>query len=402
MVGFLRLFVICREPVPDRGFYTPNRVNDNFIGLSSSQQVEDILFICDRKTEVSCRHACLNDNPFKSILMMQILGLLMQHVKACRNNATLTTTFNNTIRLRAGVEPSLVRIPAQEVVFVQGQSTPRQAAGARNGPANGARNGPASGRGGVSNAAAGVTLPIVLTNPEFRGEIAGTRLTVSAEPGLAQDVVEERRKRQQQRQKRAEARRKQAEVERKERNAVREKERERERLIRLQEKKARKKAEKEAKRRAREIANGVSVDGSNASKKGGRPTPPPRSYTPDSSSTDGEAVNSSRAVNIGGKSQSFSNQPPPPPPGNRPAPPPRSKTPDSAETEAPSSRTVNVGNGKSQSFSAAPVAAVPIAGGNGIRKGSPRAGNAVPAAAGGANNELAAAMARRRAANNEA
>jgi hypothetical protein len=327
------------EPVPDRGFYTPQRVNDGFIGLSSTEQAEDIMFICDRKTE--------------------ILGLLIQHVKLVRNGTALNVTYSNNIRLRGGPDPGLVRIPAVEVAFVQGPSTPRQINRTNNGKSAGGRPGQGS-RGGASTSGAQpvpADLPVALTNTEFRASYTNSNntLTVSAEPGLAQDVVEERRKRQVQRQKRAEQRRKQAEAERKERNAAREKERERDRLVRLQEKKARKKAEKEAKRRAREVANGVNVDSAvpgkraNGTKAGGMVKPAP-------------AVDDNSLAADNGRS-----------------------------------RNVNVA-GKSQSFSEAPV--VPAGPkGSALRQGSPRGG--VPAVGGGANNELAAAMARRRAANNE-
>ena len=49
---WLLAMCLCREPIPDLGYYAPNRVNDNYIGLSSTEQAEDILLICEKKTEV--------------------------------------------------------------------------------------------------------------------------------------------------------------------------------------------------------------------------------------------------------------------------------------------------------------------------------------------------------------
>jgi hypothetical protein len=44
-----------RQPLPDKGYYEPDRVNDRSIGLVSTDQAEDIMMYCDKKTEVICQ-----------------------------------------------------------------------------------------------------------------------------------------------------------------------------------------------------------------------------------------------------------------------------------------------------------------------------------------------------------
>ena len=42
-----------RHPLPDEGLHENQRVGDPHIGLESIQQLEDVVLVCDKKSEVS-------------------------------------------------------------------------------------------------------------------------------------------------------------------------------------------------------------------------------------------------------------------------------------------------------------------------------------------------------------
>ena len=192
-----------KQPLPDSGLPGDERVGDPYIGLISMQQLEDMLLICNKKSE--------------------LLSLLLTHWSKCNGKSALPVAFGNSTNLRAGIYPKLVRIPAPEILFKEGWTVIPAAPAL---PANNKR------KGGKQKA-----IPYSDTyGLQFSIEGA-TRLTVYSEPGLAHDVVEERNKRRQQRQKKAEQRRKKEEKERQERKQAKDEQRELERQAQLAEKK---------------------------------------------------------------------------------------------------------------------------------------------------------------------
>ena len=191
-----RIFIdrVCDylQTVPDLGYYTPQRVSDDMIGLESTDILEDVLLLCNRRSELAV--------------------LLNTHWKKCNRAERVPMAFNNLLQLRSGPEKSISRIPSPDIQFTE---TPR---GAR-------------------------LLPQGVCVDKNAG-----KLVISSPPGLPHELVQEKSKRRAARQKKAEIARKRRDAERLERSAQKEQEREQERLERLSEKKARKESERAAKR----------------------------------------------------------------------------------------------------------------------------------------------------------
>jgi hypothetical protein len=187
--------------IPDKGWYTAQRVSDSYIGLESTEVLEDMLLSCEKKTE------------FISLLKTQW---------QLKNRKDLPIKFGAQWDMRQSSLPSIAsQVPARRIVFTEMPS-----------------------------------------NKKSSGEELGLKadktdndtLKILAPVGLSYDVVEERSRRKKERQKIKEKQRKIEAKARQERQAQREEEREIQRLQRIQEKKARKKEADEKKAADREAA----------------------------------------------------------------------------------------------------------------------------------------------------
>lgn len=188
--------------IPDLGYYTPQRVSDDYIGLASTDALEDILLVCDKKTELAA--------------LLNIVWLKKNNRKGSGNNVTsMPITFTNRCTTRSS-NTGITKVTFHTVTFTD----------------SGTYSYTVSGTGG--------TLTAESTDNS-------TALKVYSSRGLPASVVEERKARQVAIQRKAEKRRRKEEQARKERAAVKEEERERERVQRLVDKKVRKNAEKEEK-----------------------------------------------------------------------------------------------------------------------------------------------------------
>ena len=190
------------QPLPDEGLEAPQRVGDPFIGLVSLQQSEDVLLICDKKSE--------------------LVSLLKSSYRRTNGkNSELPIAFNNTILLRPGLYRSLIRTPAQEVQFIEGwQHIP--AAPAHN-----------TNRRGKPKK----FTPYEATFGLQVSRDGGGVLKMYSEPGLPHNIVEERSRKRKDRQRKAEIRRKKEDRARQERAAAKAEQREIERQQLLVEKK---------------------------------------------------------------------------------------------------------------------------------------------------------------------
>jgi myosin-1 len=224
------------QPLPDSGYYHEQRVADSYIGLESTDLVEDVLLVCARRTE--------------------LVSILNQRWQTLECGGSLPVKFSNTLKLTGGLtgdngggshgffssagalqQPSVL---ATEVVFSEGVfvSPPKQKRGARAAP--------------VVVLTAGENLS---QNFEVRVERDRQgKFLISSPAGLSHDVVIEKQKRAAKRQKAKLEKRKKLDAERQERAAVREAQRENDRLIRLGEKKAQKAAEKAARKESEQQA----------------------------------------------------------------------------------------------------------------------------------------------------
>ena len=195
------------QPLPDSSLAAPQRIGDPYIGLISMQQLEDILLICNKKSE--------------------LLSLLLINWSKCNGKSELPIIFSNTAVLKPGAFSSLVRSPANEIIFKEGWTVIPPVPVA---PANNKRKG-----GKQKHIHYGDTYGLQFS---LDGVPNGSKkLSIFSEPGLPHDVVEERNKRRQQRQKKAEQRRKREEKERQERKQAKDEQRELERQAQLADKK---------------------------------------------------------------------------------------------------------------------------------------------------------------------
>ena len=189
------------QVIPDKGWYTPQRVSDSYIGLESTEVLEDMLLSCEKKTE------------FISLLKTQW---------QLKNKKDLPIKFGAQWDMRQSSLPSIAsQVPARRIVFAEMPS-----------------------------------------NKKSSGEELGLKadktdndtLKILAPVGLSYDVVEERSRKKKERQKIMEKQRKLEAKARQERQILREEERERERIQRIQEKKQLKKAAESKKAADREAA----------------------------------------------------------------------------------------------------------------------------------------------------
>ena len=220
---FMDRVVDYLQPLPDYGHYRPVRVCDACVGFESFEGNEDIVLLCDRRSEIV---AILQSAYQKSGLPNDL------------RTTDLSVLFSNTIKLDTSYTSSsstafASRLVASEVSF---QVVDKRI------PMNPDGN--------------------FINGHQVSIEVNGDKATISAEAGLPHDVVERKQKNKLARQKKAAARRKQEEAERQERRAIKEQQREQERLQRLAEKKARKAQEKAMKKAAaeeREVPTRTSV-----------------------------------------------------------------------------------------------------------------------------------------------
>ncbi|DAZ99181.1 TPA: hypothetical protein N0F65_008214 [Lagenidium giganteum] len=178
---------VCKqlEVVPDRGFYTPVRVHDSTLGYICTEMPEDQLLSSEKKTE--------------------IVVTLVDAIRKL-SNVVIPITFNNTLRLRTAPVTTLSRSPPQQLQFVETS----------------------------------------LRELRISGDHSNVQIQVP--PGVPDEYIRKRRKREKARRKRLDRQREEEQAIRAARQAQREREREEERLRRVAEKKAKKQAEKEARR----------------------------------------------------------------------------------------------------------------------------------------------------------
>jgi len=92
------------QPLPDRGMPSPQRVGDVYIGVAPLQQAEDLLLVCDRRTELVCH----------------LQATWVKNNRGRGGSAGLPLTFGNSWCMQAGRYPQLARVPAASVVFSEG------------------------------------------------------------------------------------------------------------------------------------------------------------------------------------------------------------------------------------------------------------------------------------------
>ena len=193
------------QAVPDMGHYSPVRVCDACVGVESTSPCEDLVLLSARRTELV---SVLRTAWSKCVFRDDELGI----------------AFQNGFRLARHTAAGDAII--DEVVFTD------------------------AARSAVLVPGFGVSLAM-----------NGRKLVIASFPGLPQDVVEDKKRRQAARQKVAADKRKRIELERAERNAQREMERGKERLQRLADKRARKQSEREAAQRAAEASAASAASG---------------------------------------------------------------------------------------------------------------------------------------------
>jgi hypothetical protein len=189
VTGKVMLKDVCdlTQCIPDHGYYEPNRVSDGYYGLTSCDQIEDIVIVSAKKTE--------------------FLGIILNEWEKLHGNRFLVKFISsNTFNLRQGPDPETSMLPAKSIVL-RGNKNIQDS-------------------DGMSGA---------LSDPN--GHIREI-LTLQVSEGIPESVVESRRKRQIEKAKSAEINRKLADEQRKARNKHRDTEAEKKRLLRLQERKA--------------------------------------------------------------------------------------------------------------------------------------------------------------------
>lgn len=180
--------------LPDFGCTSEVRVGDEYIGLSSTDPVEDVVFFCDKKSE--------------------LLEQLISAWKGKNQDKKLEVSFSDQIALRAAAVPSISILPCDNLFIKKDMSVADEG---------------------------------VILTPNGRSEVV-----LQAPTGLPHDLVEKRQKSMADRRKKAEKRRKKEEAARAERQGIREAEREEERRLRQQQKRIKASKEKAAKLKAEE------------------------------------------------------------------------------------------------------------------------------------------------------
>ena len=166
------------QVIPDKGWYTPQRVSDAFIGLQSTEALEDVLLACEKKTE--------------------FISLLKTQWQLKMKGKDMPIRFSNQWDMRASSVSSIpTKIPAKRVIFSE-----------------------------TNNKKSGADLAFVAEKSD------NDTLKVIAPVGLSYDIVEERVRRKKERQKIKEKKRKAEEAARRERQLQKEEEREQERVQR--------------------------------------------------------------------------------------------------------------------------------------------------------------------------
>ena len=228
------------QALPDSGYYHAQRVADNYIGLESTDLVEDILLLCARRTE--------------------LVSLVNQRWQILECGDSLPVTFSNNFKLSGGLtgnnggnshgffssagslqQPSVL---SAEVIFSEGSfSSPgKQKCASR-------RSVPVPALTISERLAQNFEICI---NRDTHG-----RFLLSSPAGLSHDVVVEKQKRAAKRQRVKLEKRRKLDAERRERAEVREAQREKERLQRLEEKKAKRALERGAKKESEAQATQV-------------------------------------------------------------------------------------------------------------------------------------------------
>jgi len=196
-------------PCPDRHYTSPQRVCDTCIGVQSVDPSEDLLLLCDRKTE--------------------LVALLREQWRRLAGG-TLPLAFGNAVPLAAVADKRALPLstaPAAHLLFTAQPPSHGRACGAAASPF------------------------LACEHPKLSAGVSGA-LELSSPPGLPQEVVEQRRARDAERRRVAEAKRRALVEQRRVRSQQRDAQREHERLQRLAEKRARKANEKEARQAALE------------------------------------------------------------------------------------------------------------------------------------------------------
>jgi myosin-1 len=160
-----------RQHLPDLGYYNGmERVSDDFIGLTSIDILEDVMLLCDKKSE--------------------LVGHLTMYWSKV-NGGKLPITFTSTLSLRVGNIPSLARSPNKSITIQPKKSIPDES---------------------------------------FEIALNGNSVVITVPTGLSHEVVADRQKAKAARRKKAEIRRQKEEAARRERQAAKEEQRERERI----------------------------------------------------------------------------------------------------------------------------------------------------------------------------
>lgn len=206
---------VCKqlECVPDRGYYTPVRVYDGGMGYFSTEFLEDQLLASEKKTEIAVT--------------------LVDAIRNLTNRAT-SIKFRDDLTLRTAalnpVTSSLARTPSQRIQFSASSKALKNSSG------------------------------YIISGD-------ATKVTIQVEPGVPEEYIRKRRKREKARRKKLELQREQELEIRAQRQADREKVREAERIRRVAERKAKKQAEREARQQSGGAAgNGAIVTRRTSSK----------------------------------------------------------------------------------------------------------------------------------------
>jgi myosin-1 len=234
--GHCFIYELCNTPqaVPDLGVYNDAKVCNTHIGLQSTQQSEDMLFYFEKKTE--------------------FIGLLTNQWVAMHGPNKPLVAYSNNINIRAGPNAETSLAPATTV------SVNEYAYGFNGYNACPYPNAP--------------DLRTRLETDEYKAELQGNQLTVWVAPGVPEDFMYARQRRQAERAEK----RKIEDEQRRVYNIAREEERKAARLAALEEKKRQKKAAKAGKGGAAPpppAAPPKAASPFGARKAGGAPPPPP-------------------------------------------------------------------------------------------------------------------------------
>jgi len=216
----------AKQPLPDLGWYEPQRVHDSLIGLAPTEPVEDQLLLTQRKTEIVA-------------LLLRCCG------DAAKRDSTseppLMVSDSMRVRGAAGLPDGISATPTCELRFAEDGHIWQLGVAVE------------AGRSGGGGGGAGTC-----------------RISVPRCFGVSEEAVASRAKRDAKRAKKLAAQREAEAAERAKRSKKREAKREAERKARIAEKKARKKAERDAKEAGGGGGGGGSSRGGGGSSRSGR------------------------------------------------------------------------------------------------------------------------------------